>query len=172
MFRNVGSQSASDAAQHHTETKASATPPREPKSLSNIGNERQDFSKPYDLMHGRTEGRNLRNFLFAPKSDDNSDQKLFYHFRAAVLSEKHTPVLRSLFEIQLSIIELSTNGKLPQLYVLQKISISYLLFSLCIYIYICVCVYCGPVSSVGIATELRAGRSRIESRWGRDFPPS
>jgi len=28
----------------------------------------------------------------------------------------------------------------------------------------------GPGSSVGIATELRAGRSRIESRWGRDFP--
>ena len=30
---------------------------------------------------------------------------------------------------------------------------------------------CGPGSSVGIATELRAGRSEIESRWGRDFPP-
>jgi len=29
----------------------------------------------------------------------------------------------------------------------------------------------GPGSSVGIATELRAGRSRIESRWGRDFLP-
>ena len=29
---------------------------------------------------------------------------------------------------------------------------------------------CGPGSSVGIATELRAGRSGIESRWGRDFP--
>ena len=28
----------------------------------------------------------------------------------------------------------------------------------------------GPVSSVGIVTELRAGRSGIESRWGRDFP--
>ena len=28
----------------------------------------------------------------------------------------------------------------------------------------------GPGSSVGIATELRAGRSGIESRWGRDFP--
>ena len=27
----------------------------------------------------------------------------------------------------------------------------------------------GPGSSVGIATELRAGRSGIESRWGRDF---
>ena len=26
-------------------------------------------------------------------------------------------------------------------------------------------------SSVGIATVLRAGRSGIESRWGRDFPP-
>ena len=36
-----------------------------------------------------------------------------------------------------------------------------------IYIYICVC---GPGSSVGIATELRAGRSGIYSRWGRDFP--
>ena len=30
---------------------------------------------------------------------------------------------------------------------------------------------CGPGSSVGIATELQAGRSEIESRWGRDFPP-
>jgi len=29
----------------------------------------------------------------------------------------------------------------------------------------------GPGSSVGIVTELRAGRSGIESRWGRDFPP-
>ena len=29
----------------------------------------------------------------------------------------------------------------------------------------------GPGSSVGIATELRAGRSGIESRWGPDFPP-
>jgi len=29
----------------------------------------------------------------------------------------------------------------------------------------------GPGSSVGIATELRAGRPGIESRWGRDFPP-
>ena len=30
---------------------------------------------------------------------------------------------------------------------------------------------CGPGSSVGIATEVRAGRSGIESRWVRDFPP-
>jgi len=30
---------------------------------------------------------------------------------------------------------------------------------------------CGPGSSVGIETELRAGRYGIESRWGRDFPP-
>ena len=30
---------------------------------------------------------------------------------------------------------------------------------------------CGPGSSVGIATELRAGRSGIESRWGWDFSP-
>ena len=30
---------------------------------------------------------------------------------------------------------------------------------------------CGPGSSVGIETELRAGRSGIEYRWGRDFPP-
>ena len=29
----------------------------------------------------------------------------------------------------------------------------------------------GLGSSVGIATELRAGRSGIESQWGRDFPP-
>ena len=30
--------------------------------------------------------------------------------------------------------------------------------------------YCGLDSSVGIATELRAGRSGIETRWERDFP--
>ena len=30
---------------------------------------------------------------------------------------------------------------------------------------------CELGSSVGIATELRAGRSGIESRWGRDFLP-
>jgi len=29
----------------------------------------------------------------------------------------------------------------------------------------------GPGSSVGIGTELRAGRSGIESRWRRNFPP-
>ena len=29
----------------------------------------------------------------------------------------------------------------------------------------------GPGSSVGIATELRVGRSWMESRWGRDVPP-
>ena len=29
----------------------------------------------------------------------------------------------------------------------------------------------GLGSSVGIVTELQAGRSGIESRWGRDFPP-
>ena len=52
---------------------------------------------------------------------------------------------------------------------------------LSIYVCVCVCVcvracvrarVCGPVSSVGIATELRAGRARIESRWGRFFCPS
>ena len=32
-------------------------------------------------------------------------------------------------------------------------------------------VMSGLGSSVGIATELRAGRSGIESRWRRDFPP-
>ena len=37
--------------------------------------------------------------------------------------------------------------------------------------YIYIYFLCGPGSSVGIATELRAGVSGIESRWGRDFPP-
>jgi len=32
-------------------------------------------------------------------------------------------------------------------------------------------IWFGPGSSVGIATELRAGRSGIESRWVQDFPP-
>jgi len=40
-----------------------------------------------------------------------------------------------------------------------------------IYIYTHTHIYSGSGSSVGIATELRAGRSGIESRWGRDFPP-
>ena len=31
--------------------------------------------------------------------------------------------------------------------------------------------FCVGIGSVGVATELRAGRSGIESRWGRDFPP-
>ena len=36
-----------------------------------------------------------------------------------------------------------------------------------IYIYVCVCVCVGgPGSSVGKATELRAGWSEIESQWG------
>ena len=30
---------------------------------------------------------------------------------------------------------------------------------------------CRPGSSVNIATELRAGRSGMESRWGQDSPP-
>jgi len=33
------------------------------------------------------------------------------------------------------------------------------------------CFVCGPRSSVGVATELRAGQSGIEFRWGWDFPP-
>ena len=37
--------------------------------------------------------------------------------------------------------------------------------------YLCINDFVGRGSSVGIATELRAGRSGIESRWGRDFPP-
>jgi len=40
----------------------------------------------------------------------------------------------------------------------------------CVRARVCACV-CVPGSSVGIATELWAGRSGIESRWGRDFPP-
>ena len=41
-----------------------------------------------------------------------------------------------------------------------------------IWLLYCAIIYkCGPGSSVGIVTELRAGRSGIESRWGRDFPP-
>ena len=29
---------------------------------------------------------------------------------------------------------------------------------------------CGPSSSDGIVTDLKAGRSGVESRWGLDFP--
>ena len=40
----------------------------------------------------------------------------------------------------------------------------------CLFVCVCVCV-CGLSSSVGVPNELRAGRSGIESRWGRNFPP-
>jgi hypothetical protein len=40
----------------------------------------------------------------------------------------------------------------------------------CVCVCICVCVWGGRGSSVGMATELRAGRSGIESRWRRGFP--
>ena len=44
----------------------------------------------------------------------------------------------------------------------------------CVCVCVCVCMYvciCGPGSSVGIANNYGAGRSVIESRWGRDVPP-
>jgi len=54
----------------------------------------------------------------------------------------------------------------------------FLLFLLRIYIYICIHIHTyvcvcegGGSSSVCIATELRAGRSGIESQWGRDLWP-
>jgi len=40
-----------------------------------------------------------------------------------------------------------------------------------VYFYLFVNLYCEPGSSVGITTELRGGRSGIEFRRGRDFPP-
>jgi len=48
----------------------------------------------------------------------------------------------------------------------------YVHLSIHIHTYIYIYAYlCGPGSSVGIAPEPRAGRSGIDSRWGRDFPP-
>jgi len=43
--------------------------------------------------------------------------------------------------------------------------------SLCLFLLSAILHHCGPGSSVGIATELWAGRSGIESRWERDFSP-
>jgi len=40
-----------------------------------------------------------------------------------------------------------------------------------VHLYILLYARCCPGSSVAIPTELRAGRSGIEFRWGRDFPP-
>jgi hypothetical protein len=40
-----------------------------------------------------------------------------------------------------------------------------------VFIFVKHIISCVSGSSVGIATELRAGRSGIESRWGRHFPP-
>jgi len=57
-----------------------------------------------------------------------------------------------------SAITLPSSGSITQMYVT---TIIVLYFNMA----------CGPGSSVGIATELHAGRSGIESRWGRDFPP-
>ena len=51
-----------------------------------------------------------------------------------------------------------------------SIQIEYIILCVCVCVCLCVCV-CGLGSSVGIATELRAGRSGIEIRWRRDFPP-
>jgi len=51
----------------------------------------------------------------------------------------------------------------------QSLSLSLYIY-IYIYIKVCMCV-CVPGSSVGTATELWAGRSGIESLWGRDFPP-
>ena len=48
---------------------------------------------------------------------------------------------------------------------LYKTYVRYMIF------YMAVFSYGGPGSSVGIATELWAGRSGVESRWGRDFSP-
>ena len=47
----------------------------------------------------------------------------------------------------------------------------FILYGLLVLIYVTLSNSCGLGSSAGIATELRAGRSGIESRWGRDFPP-
>ena len=43
-----------------------------------------------------------------------------------------------------------------------------LILKILTYIFNVLTYYC---SSVGIATELQAARSGIESRWGRNFPP-
>ena len=52
----------------------------------------------------------------------------------------------------------------------------YMCVCVCVCMCMCMCVYvyvskCGPGSSVGIATELRAGRSGDRIPMGRDFPP-
>jgi len=59
------------------------------------------------------------------------------------------------------------------LYVYSLILIYLLFFYLFIYIYSFICYFyhiSGPGSSVVIATELRAGLSRIESLWGQNIP--
>ena len=51
---------------------------------------------------------------------------------------------------------------------------SHKMYKIHVYLYIYIYIYIlhsGPASSVGITTELRAGRSGIESRWGLDLPP-
>ena len=37
---------------------------------------------------------------------------------------------------------------------------------------VCVCVMCGPGSSVGIVNDYRLDSPGIESRWGEIFRPS
>ena len=55
------------------------------------------------------------------------------------------------------------------IHVCIKVSL-FSILSVVIFFALCAWNY-GPGSSVAIPTELRAGRSGIESRWGRDFPP-
>ena len=54
----------------------------------------------------------------------------------------------------------------------SQVLFSVSLSSLVIVYFTCyILIYSGLGSLVGIATEVPAGRSGIESRWGRDFPP-
>ena len=54
----------------------------------------------------------------------------------------------------------------------QCFPIFLLIFHLRYIMWVTKSVICGPGDSVGIATELRAGRSGTECRRGRDFPPA
>jgi len=80
----------------------------------------------------------------------------FYHF----FRHAHLTMFQTL-----SGFPFSTHKAIPH-------NIAALFFSNCPYFWFqkITTTICGPDNSVGIAIDLRDGRSGIESRWGRDFP--
>jgi len=50
-------------------------------------------------------------------------------------------------------------------FVVDEVKLEHVFFHIALNFYTVIIILCGPGSSVGVATELWAGRSGIESRW-------